>query len=149
MENQFIKARTLSDYIISFSLILLGILLLILSLSSSMLIAGAMILIVGVVLFFVLKSVWKDKATKDVYQQKVHYYKKSQKADLLKTFDKNLKGLREIKQEESAEKSLRLDVYYCEKADKLYCRLYEYVPYEYAPVTPLLAYSFDQVRQQV
>lgn len=149
MESRFVKKRTLSDYIISISLILLGILLLLLSASSSMVIAGAMIAIVGIILFFVLKSVWKEKGTSDIYQQKVRYYKKSQKADLLKSFDKELKGLDQIGQEESAEKSLRMDLYFSEKANKLYCRLYEYVPYEYFPVTALLSFPLDQVRNQL
>lgn len=146
METKFVKSRTLSDYIITAALLLLGVVLMVLSISSSMTIAGAMVLITGIVVFFVLKSSWKDKETGDVYQNKVLYYKKSQKMSVLNAINGNMDALSNIKVEEGTQKSLRLDVYYSEDANKYCCRLYEYVPYEYRPVTEPIYGEFDQIK---
>ncbi len=138
MENTFVKYRTLTDYIISLSVFLLGLVLIMLSSTAAMNIAGAMIVILGVVLFFSLRSAWKEVVTGDTYHGKVLYYNRSKKQAILDALTSDFSKISEIDQEENAQKSLRLDVYYNEAKGKYYCRLYEYIPYEYVPQTELL-----------
>lgn len=146
METQFIKARTLSDYIISSSLTLLGLVVMIIALSSAMAVVGAMLALSGIALFFLLKSAWKEKSSGDMYQAKVLYYNRSKKMALLNSLEGDLAALSNIEVEETAQKSLRLDVYYSEDANKVYCQLFEYVPYEYKALTSVSCFRFDQVQ---
>ena len=149
METNFVKTRTFSDYIITSALILLGLILIVLSDSSSMIIAGAMIIITGFILFFTLKSAWKDASTGDMYQGKVLYYNRSKKNALLDALRKNLAEVSDIEVEESAQKSLRLDVYYSQDVNKIYFQLFEYVPYEYKPITSLDCSCLEEVRSKL
>ncbi len=146
MEPKFVKTRTFSDIVISISLTVLGVLLVLVRQSSSVSIAGAMVACLGIVLFFAMKHAWKDLVTGDVYQGKVLYYNKAKKIAILNAVNGDIIALTNIKEEESANKSLRLDVFYSDKSNKVYCQLFEYVPYEFRAVSTLCTFPLDELR---
>ncbi len=141
METTFIKARNFSDYAFSVSVFLFGLTLVLVPTSFGMNVVGGVIIVTGMIMFFALRSVWKDVRTGDLYRGRVLYFNNSKKQAVMEALADELSKLSEIPQENKAYNSLRLYMYYNKRKGKCYCELYEYVPCEYVPLTELLLFK--------
>ncbi len=138
MEKEFVKVRSTNDIIISSILLIAGSVLVILPTSDSINIAGFFMLLTGLLLFFVLKTSYKDMETGEKLNKKERYFS-HEKYETLKralthpeTFDPS---------GEDKGNSIKLDIYY--NKSKVYVQLFEYVPYKYEPCSDIHLYHMD------
>ena len=74
MEREFIRVRSIKDIIISSLLLIAGTVLVILPTSDAINIAGFFMLLTGLLLFFVLKSAYKDNVSGEQFNKKERFF---------------------------------------------------------------------------
>ncbi len=136
MEREFIRVRSVKDIVISSLLLIAGSVLVILPTSDSINIAGFFMLLAGLLLFFVLKSAYKDNASGEIFAKKERFFSQEMHERLRKalTCPKDMDFSAEDKGS-----TLRLDIYF-NKA-RVFVQLLEYVPHTYEPCSPLVEYD--------
>lgn len=133
MEKEFIRVRSVKDMVISLSLIIAGAILVALPTPVSVNVLGFFLLFAGVLLFFILKTAYRDVETKELYSKKERFFPQSCRDRVLKAIESS--DIESIDAcEEDKGNGLRLDIYLNCKSGKSYMRLFEYVPYRYEPV---------------
>lgn len=139
MEREFIRVRSLKDIVISSLLLIIGSVLVILPTSDSINIAGFFMLLTGLLLFFVLKSAYKDTASGEIFAKKERFFSQDMHDKLKKALacPKDMDFSTEDKGS-----TLRLDIYF-NKA-RVFVQLHEYVPHTYEPCSPLVEYDRTQ-----
>lgn len=140
MNKEFIKVRTATDIAISFSLLALGILLIVLPAPASARFCGFLLLIVCAALLAILKTGWQDPKTKERYCKKEIFFPRGCKAEVLDALENHTDISGEAKGE-----GLMMEIYYSKQSRKAFIRLFEYVPYRYEPVSPTFEYTIDEV----
>ena len=103
------------------------------------LLAGFMVggsLLAGLLLFFVLKSAYKDNVSGEIFTKKERFFSQDMHDKLKKalTCPKDMDFSTEDKGS-----TLRLDIYF-NKA-RVFVQLLEYVPHTYEPCSPLVEYD--------
>lgn len=140
MNKEFIKVRTATDIAISFSLLALGILLIVLPAPASARFCGFLLLIVCAALLAILKTGWQDPKTKERYCKKEIFFPRGCKAEVLDALENHTDISGEAKGE-----GLMMEIYYSKQSRKAFISLFEYVPYSYKPVSPTFEYTIDEV----
>lgn len=145
MEKNFIRVRSTKDIIISTALTLSGIVLVALPTSTGINILGFLLLLIGILLYFTLKSLYKDEETGIKYTKKERYFEGCRRDELSSAISRqnckckvNLSG-------ENKGNSLRLDIYYSKQAGKAYMQVFEYIPYRYEPYSNIYEHEIVNV----
>lgn len=136
MEREFIRVRSIKDIVISSLLLTIGSVLVILPTSDSINITGFFMLLTGLLLFFVLKSAYKDNESGEKFNKKERFFSQDMHERLCKaiTCPQDMDFSTEDKGS-----TLRLDIYY--NKSKVLVQLHEYIPHTYEPCSPLVEYD--------
>ncbi len=136
MEREFIRVRSIKDIIISSLLLIAGTVLVIIPTSDPINITGFFLLLTGLLLFFVLKSAYKDSVSGKVFTKKERFFSQ----DMHEKLKKALTCPKDIDfSTEDKGSTLRLDIYF--NKTKVFVQLHEYVPHTYEPCSPLVEYD--------
>lgn len=143
MEKHFIQVRSGKDKAISFSLLVSGIVLMFLPYGVGCNIGGFFLFLLGGVFLYLLKSVYKEKDGTEIYHKKELMFRR----ELLdKIQDAVLSNPNRIDtSDEGKGWTIKVSLFYSQKADKGYIQLFEYIPYSYEPCTPMLQYNYNQI----
>lgn len=144
MEKEFTRIRSAKDLTISMVLTLLGCALVALPTSTSINICGFFLICAGIILFFMLKSAYKDTATGMKYSKTEKFFAQNQREMLLESIN-NARPEKLNVSEEGKGNNLRLDIYHCTKSGKAYLQVFEYVPYKYEPCSRQFEYEISAV----
>lgn len=140
MEKNFIKVHTSSDITISAILVLGGSALAFLSGSDALAITGVFCIIAGIVLFFVLKSGYRENGSSETYRKKTLNFSQSEKKVLMGIIAKPQDFNGTLNENGS---SLMLTIYHNKK--DAYLQLFEYIPYSYVACTEMYHYNRSDV----
>ena len=143
MKKSFIKARSVSDWVTSFALVISGFVLLYMRASDSITGIGIFLCLLGVVMFFTIKTGFRDAETKAYYNKKEHYFAHSQRNNIIDALQGGNPDNIDYEQEDKGT-GLRLDVYYNKKDSNVYMSLFEYKPYRYMPCTETFAFGLKE-----
>lgn len=144
MEKNFIRVRSIKDIIISSLLIIAGCILVSITSSDSVNIAGFFLILAGLALAFILKTAYKDSDSGEKFMKKERYFSQEMHEKLKSaltcptSLDPDL---------ENRGSSLRLDIYYSKS--KVYVQLFEYVPYKYEPCSAIHEHSFEKANKLI
>ena len=109
MEREFIRVRSIKDIIISSLLLITGTVLVIIPTSDPINITGFFLLLTGLLLFFVLKSAYKDSVSGKVFKKKERFFSQ----DMHEKLKKALTCPKDIDfSTEDKGSTLRLDIYF-------------------------------------
>lgn len=143
MNKEFIRVRSISDIVISASLIIAGTVLVALPTNEAINIAGFFMILTGLLLAFVLKTAYIDTATKEKFHKKELFFQHAMYPALTSAVASNPESVDMTEVDKG--NSLRLDVYVCRSSGKAYLQLFEYVPYKYEPCSQIHEYTIDRV----
>lgn len=143
MNKEFIRVRSISDIVISASLIIAGTVLVALPTNEAINIAGFFMILTGLLLAFVLKTAYMDTATKEKFHKKELFFQHAMYPALTSAVASNPESVDMTEVDKG--NSLRLDVYVCRSSGKAYLQLFEYVPYKYEPCSQIHEYTIDRV----
>lgn len=132
---------------ISSALLVLGIVLVALPTSVSVSIFGFFTLVVGVLLLAVLKTGWQDSKTKERYCKKEVSFHQNCKDKMLDALERHIGDI--ALPEESRGEGMRMEIYYNKQNRKAFVTLFEYVPYNYEPISPTVEYTVDEIAKFV
>lgn len=140
MKKTFIKARCASDWVTSSVLVISGIVLMFMRASDAITGIGIFLIALGLVLFFTLKTGYRDVASRTFYTKREHYFAHGSRNDIMQALQSGHPDSIDYDQEDKGT-GLRLDVYFNRKDPKVYMSLYEYKPYRYLPCTEVFAFD--------
>lgn len=143
MNKEFIRVRSISDIVISASLIIAGTVLVALPTNEAINIAGFFMILTGLLLAFVLKTAYMLTATKEKFHKKELFFQHAMYPALTSAVASNPESVDMTEVDKG--NSLRLDVYVCRSSGKAYLQLFEYVPYKYEPCSQIHEYTIDRV----
>ncbi len=147
MNKEFIRVRSISDIVISASLIAAGIVLVALPTSEAINITGFFMVLTGLLLAFVLKTAYMDTDTKERFHKKELYFQHAMYAALSSAIVSKPESVDLAEADKG--NSLRLDVYVCKSKGKAYLQLFEYVPYKYEPCSQIHEHEIGRVEQLI
>ena len=147
MNKEFIRVRSISDNVISSSLVITGSVLLALPTNEAVNIAGFFMILIGILLAFVMKTAYMDTETKEKFQKKEFFFQH----DMYTSLSSAVASKPESVNLAEADKgnSLRLDVYVGKASGKAYLQLFEYVPYKYEPCSQIHEHAIGRVEKLV
>ena len=134
MNKEFVRVRSVKDLTITLSLIIIGSIFTGFMESETINVLGFFILLAGILLFFVLKTGYKDPETGIRYTKSEHFFAQSAKDQIIKQLRNN--PMTVCYKGEDAGNGLRLDVYRNNKG-LTYYQLFEYIPYKYEPCSEI------------
>lgn len=149
MEKNFTRVRSAKDIIISSILALSGIALVALPTSTGISILGFFLLLIGILLYFTLKSSYQDEETGIKYSKKEWYFGGSRRNELSSAISRQNCKCKLNLSEEDKGNSLRLDIYYSREAGKAYMQVFEYVPYRYEPYTNIYEHEIVNISELI
>lgn len=132
----FVKTRSLKDYIISALLIAGGVTLIALPTSAAVNITGSLLALTGVILILVMKTGYRNSETKEMFNRKIYYFPASSKSQIINELE-NAPERIDVEQE-STGNGLMLEFYYNAKCPKVFAKAYEYIPYKYEPCSEFI-----------
>ena len=138
MEKCFVKVRSRKDIMISLVVMILGLGLMILPNSAPINISGSLVMLIGLLFAFTLKSAYIDPVTGKIYSKKERYFSQSKHDQLMHAVTSPKYFCTNGENEGS---TLRLDIYYNE--EKVYIQLLEYIPYTYEPCTKIYEHDIN------
>lgn len=147
MDKTFIRVRSITDIVISATLIVLGGVLIALPTTASVNITGFLMIIAGIILSLFLKTGYRDQETGENYLKKEHYFQHAMNAQVASAIASKPESL--DLPAESHGNSMRLDVYFNKSAKKAYIQLHEYIPYKYEPCSKMYEYEIDRVNKLI
>ncbi|MGN0190998.1 MAG: hypothetical protein ACI39U_05020, partial [Candidatus Cryptobacteroides sp.] len=101
---------------------------------------GIFLALLGLVLFFTLKTGYRDAVTNRFYNKKEHYFAHSRRNSIIEALQNGSPDNIDYDEEDKGT-GLRLDVYYNRKDPQVYMSLFEYKPYRYLPCTEMFAFD--------
>lgn len=143
MEKTFIRVRSVKDIVISASLIILGSILVALPTGAGVNIAGFFMIFAGLILFFILKSGYKDTETGISYKKKEYYFQQAMNAPISAALASKPESI--DLGEANKGNAIKLDIYYSNTSGKAYLQLFEYIPYKYEPCSKIYEYSRERI----
>lgn len=146
MEKTFNRTRSIKDFIIFISLIVIGSILISLPTSASINITGFFLIFTGLILALVLKSGYKDENGEN-YQKKERYFQQAMNAEISSAIASKPDYVN--LSEEDKGNAIRLDIYFNKTSGKAYIQLFEYVPYKYEPCSKMYAYEISEVSKLI
>lgn len=149
MEKNFIRVRSVKDIVISLTLTLSGIVLVALPTSTGINISGFFLLLMGLLLFFTLKSSYKDEKGDVKYSKKEMYFEGCRRDELSSAISRQNCKCKVNLSDENKGNTLRLDIYYSRQAGKAYMQVFEYIPYRYEPYSNIYEHEFANVSELI
>lgn len=138
MEDNFIRVRSVKDVIISLTILIGGSVMVALPTSDPVNIAGFFLILAGLLLFFIMKTAYKDASTGEKYAKKERFFSNEKREHLKQTLTSpasfNAEG-------EDKGNALRLDIYY--NKNKIYLQMFEYIPYKYEPCSRIFEHDSE------
>lgn len=128
MEKDFIRVRSAKDLIISLTILIGGCILVALPTSDPVNITGFFLILAGLLLFFIMKTAYKDASNGEKYAKKERFFSNEKREHLKQTLTSPASFSAEGEDKGNA---LRLDIYY--NKNKIYLQMFEYIPYKYEP----------------
>lgn len=147
MNKEFTKVRTTTDIAIASILLISGIVLVVLPTPVSVNIFGFFTLVIGAALLAVLKTGWQDPKTKERYYKKEIFFHQSSKAKILNVLENHM-GHIDISDECRGE-GLRMEIFYSKQSRRAFINLFEYIPYNYEPISPTFEYTVDEMAKLI
>ena len=147
MEKNFIRVRSVKDIVISASLIILGSVLVALPTGAGVNIAGFFMIFAGLILFFILKSGYKDTETGISYKKKEYYFQQSMNAPISSALASKPESI--DLGEANKGNAVKLDIYYSKASGKAYLQLFEYIPHSYEPCSKQYEYEMSRVEKLI
>ena len=147
MNKEFIRVRSVSDILISSSLVIIGSVLLALPTDEAINIAGFFMIMTGILLAFVMKTGYMDTVTKEKFQKKEFFFQHAMYEPLTAALAKKPESVDLSEADKGS--SLRLDVYVCKSSGKAYLQLFEYVPYKYEPCSQVHEHAIERVEKLI
>ncbi len=140
MEKNFKRVHSTLDIIISSVLVIAGVITVIIPSSVGVNIFGCCLAFCGIILFFTMKTAFKDTETGVRYCKKIKYFPASRKSELL---DALKNDPAKIDWTEAAEggNGLRVDIYVNRGHDSVFVHCAEYIPYNYQDCSDWFNYS--------
>ena len=129
MNKEFSRTRSAKDIITSVAFIVIGFTCVILKTPVAVNILGCSAIILGIVLFCMLKSCRKDKETGICYTEKLKYYPSKRQEEILNALKTDPSSIDWT--ESGSEEGIKVDIYSSKAADKVYVQCYRFIPYEY------------------
>ena len=145
MEKTFIRVRSVKDIVISASLIILGSILVALPTGAGVNIAGFFMIFAGLILFFILKSGYKDTETGISYKKKEYYFQQAMNAPISAALTSKPESI--DLGEANKGNAIKLDIYYSKASGKAYLQLFEYIPYKYEPCSKMYEYEIARIEK--
>ena len=149
MEKNFVRVRSTKDSIISVIITVTGAILFVLDFSIGIRILGFFMLLIGLLLFFTLKSSYKDEETGIKYHKKEKYFEGHKRDELSSAIARRNCKCRVDLSEENKGNTLRLDIYYNKQAGKAYMQVFEYVPYRYEPYSNIYEHEIANITELI
>ena len=149
MEKKFIRVRSTKDVVLSSLITLAGVVLFILDFSIGIRILGFFMILIGLLLFFTLKSSYKDEETGIKYHKKERYFEGCRRDELSSAISRKNSKCKVDLSEENKGNTLRLDIYYNKQAGKAYMQIFEYVPYRYEPYSNLYEHEVVNITELI
>ena len=149
MEKKFIRVRSTKDVVLSSLITLAGVVLFILDFSIGIRILGFFMILIGLLLFFTLKSSYKDEDTGIKYHKKERYFEGCRRDELSSAISRKNSKCKVDLSEENKGNTLRLDIYYNKQAGKAYMQIFEYVPYRYEPYSNLYEHEVVNITELI
>ena len=122
------KVRTTKDIIMSIVLLVLGAACFAFR-STGMMILGGLLILAGIILFFVLRSGCRIEGEEGVFRKEQHFFPDT-RYDIIWSEINAGRMLTDFKDEDKAI-VVRLDIYRNTSNGKIFGELYKYVPYDY------------------
>lgn len=136
MEKEFCRVRSAKDIVISFVLLAGGCILVLLPELESLKISGFFLVLAGLLLFFILKTSYKDMETGEVYAKQERFFSQEKREHLKHALASPGAFTPEGEDKGNA---LRLDIYH--NKSKVYVQMFEYIPYKYEPCSKVYEHS--------
>ena len=141
MENLFVRTPSTKDILICGISIIGGCVLMLLPAGSAVHITGFFLLFAGLILLLVLKTGYRHLESGVKYLKAERYFSHDMHDEIKKKIASPEKISAEAEDEGS---SLRLDVYHSQSCGKVFCQLYEYIPYKYEACSKIYEHSYDE-----
>ena len=145
MEKTFIRVRSVKDIVISASLTISGSILVALPTGAGVNIAGFFMIFAGLILFFILKSGYKDTETGISYKKKEYYFQQAMNAPISASLASKPESI--DLGEANKGNAIKLDIYYSNASGKAYLQLFEYIPYKYEPCSKMYEYEIARIEK--
>lgn len=147
MNKEFIRVRSVKDIILSTILAASGCILICLPTSTSINILGFFLIITGILMFFIMKTAYKDTETGARYNKKERFFSQEQREQILKAISSKPDSAN-ISEEDKGN-SIRLDIYHSSSTGKAYIQLFEYVPYKYEPCSAIYEHELKNTEKLI
>ena len=149
MEKEFIRTRSVLDILVSLAFVSLGTILTFYPLGKMSGAIGIVCLIVGFLSLLLLKTTYKDEMGEEGYIKKTFCFPNDMKEDILAAMrNGSIENIGNIHSECNSQ-SILLCAYCHKKSDKVFLRLYEYVPYSYVPCTDFCKVSYGELKEML
>lgn len=143
MEKTFIRVRSTKDIAIFSTLIIIGAVLIALPTGTAVNITGFFLIFAGIILAFVLRSVYKDTDTGIKFKKNELYFQQAMNAPISAALATKPESI-DLTEEDKGN-AVRLDVYYSKASGKAYLQLFEYIPYKYEPCSKMYEHEIIKV----
>ncbi len=143
MEKTFIRVRSVKDIVISTILTICGCVLIALPTSTSINVAGFFLIFTGILLFFLVKTAYKDIETGAKYSKTERYFAQSERPALIEKIKTNPNDI-ELEEEDKGN-AVRLDIYHSNATGKAYLQVFEYIPYKYEPCSKQVEHELSSI----
>ena len=147
METRFSRIHSAKDIVISSVLFAAGIICIVVPASVPVNIVGYTLAIVGLVLFFVMKTAFKDAESGETLKKTEKYFPASKSESVLKALSSDPQIL--DLNEENKGNGLKIDTYYSTKTGHVFTQLFEYIPYKYEPCSPVFTYDISKAQKLI
>ncbi len=143
MEKNFIRVRSIKDIVISTGLAIAGCVLVALPTATSLNVLGFFMIFTGILLFFIVKSSYKDEQTGVKYCKTERYFGQASRVEIMEKISSNPNGIN--LSEEDKGNAVRLDIYHSKESGKAYLQVLEYVPYKYEPCSKQVEHELNAI----
>lgn len=147
MEERFSRVRSAKDIAISVVLLAAGIGLIVTPDSVPLNITGYTLGVAGLILFFLMKTSYRDSETGEVMKKTEKYFPASRSESILKALSTDPQSL-DLK-EENKGNGLKVDTYFNTKTGHVFTQLFEYIPYKYEPCSPVYSYDISKAEKLI
>ena len=145
MSQIFVKNRSVSDILISSVLSVAGILMIVLTANVSVQIIGFLTLVIGVLLFFTLKSFYKNFETGEKFKKTMKYFEIGSKDAIINALDTDPSKIDCTN--EGAGTGVLLEIFYNE--ENTYIQAYQFSSFQYEACDEMKHFQTSQVRNLI
>ncbi len=143
MEKNFIRVRSIKDIVISTVLTVGGCVLVVLPTATSVNVLGFFMIFTGILLFFILRSAYKEEQTGVKYCKTERYFAQASRAEIMEKLSSAPNSIN--LSEEDKGNAVRLDIYHSKESGKAYLQVLEYIPYKYEPCSQMVEHELNSI----